>query len=88
MNDLKYALFSLTVAALTQVFTGEIPFSSEKVNWMVALAVLRGDRPARPEHASCTDDLWALIQRCWDQDPDSRPEILEVSQTFSSISTN
>ena len=88
MNDLKYALFSLTLATLTQVFTGEIPFSSEKVNWMVALAVLRGDRPARPEHGSCTDDLWALIQRCWDQDPDSRPEILEVSQTFSSISTN
>ena len=57
MNDLKYALFSLTVAALTQVLTGEIPFSSKKLNWMVALAVLRGDRPSQPEHASCTDDL-------------------------------
>ena len=56
MNDLKYALFSLTVAALTQVLTGEIPFSSKKLNWMVALAVLRGDRPSQPEHASCTDD--------------------------------
>ena len=85
MNDLKYVSFLLTVAAPTQVLTGEVPFISEKTNWTVAPAVLRGDRPSRPEHPSCTDDLWALIKRCWDQDPGLRPEIPEVSQTFSSI---
>ena len=88
MNGLKYVLFLLTVATPTQVLTGEIPFSNEKTNWMVLQAVLRGDRPSRPEHPSCTDNLWALTQRCWDQDPHLRPEILEVSQTFSSVSTN
>ena len=85
MNDLKYVLFLLTVAAPTQVFTGEVPFINEKTNWTVAPAVLRGGRPSRPEHPSCTDYLWALIKRCWDQDPGLRPEIPEVSQTFSSI---
>jgi hypothetical protein len=87
VNDLECVLFPLTVAALTQVLTGEVPFSSEKMNWMVAVAVLKGDRPSRPEHPSFTDDLWELIQRCWDNDPRLRPEILEVSQTFSSVST-
>ena len=56
MDDPKYVLFWLTVATLTQVLTGKIPFSSKKTNWMVALAVSKGDRPSRPEHAyaSCT----------------------------------
>ena len=88
MNGLKYVLFLLTVVAPTQVLTGEIPFSSLKTNWTVVQAVLKGDRPSRPEHPSCTDNLWALTQRCWDEDPLLRPEILEVSQAFSSVSTN
>ena len=84
----KYALSLLTAAAPTQVLTGEVPFSNEKTNWTVLQAVLGGARPSRPIHPSFTDALWALIQRCWDQDPGSRPEILEVSQTFSSVYTN
>ena len=88
MNGFKYALLLLTVAAPPQVLTGEAPFSSEKTNWTVVQAVFRGDRPSRPAHRSCTDDLWALIQRCWDHEPHLRPDILEVSQTFSSVSTN
>ena len=78
----------LIIAPPTQVLTGEVPFSSLKTNWTVVQAVLRGDRPSRPEHPSCTDGLWSLIQRCWDEDPGLRPEIPEVSQTFSSVSTN
>ena len=88
MYSLKCALFLLTVVASTQVLSGEVPFSSQKTNWTVLQAVLKGDRPSRPGHPSCTDGLWALIQRCWDEDPHLRPEILEVSQIFSSVSTN
>ena len=86
MNGLKYESFLLTAASPTQVLTGKAPFSNKKTNWMVVQTVLKGDRPSRPEHPSCTDGLWALIQRCWDQDPGSRPEILEVSQMFSPVS--
>ena len=85
MNGLKYALFLLTAASPTQVLTGNAPFSGLKTNWIVVQAALRGDRPSRPEHPSCTDGLWALIQRCWDQDPCLRPEIPEVSQTVSLV---
>ena len=88
MNNLKYVLFPLTVVVPTQALSGQVPFSSEKTNWTVAPAVLGGKRPTRPAHPSCTDGLWALIQRCWAQDPQLRPEIHEVSQNFSSISTN
>ena len=81
-------VFSLTVVAPTQALSGEVPFSSEKTNWTVAPAVLTGKRPSRPAHPSCTDGLWALIQRCWDQEPQLRPEAPEVSRIFYSVSTN
>ena len=85
MNDLESAFFPLIIASPTQVLTGDVPFG-DKSDWEAISAVLVGNRPSRPEH--CTDDLWGLIQRCWDEDPGSRPMILEVSQTFSSVSTN
>ena len=84
MNHLKCVLFSLTVFVPTQALSGQVPFSSEKTNWTVAPAVLLGRRPTRPAHPSCTEGLWALIQRCWDQEPQLRPEAPEVSQIFYS----
>ena len=88
MNDLKCVLFPLTVVTSAQALSGQVPFSSEKTNWTIAPAVLKGKRPTRPAHPSCTDGLWVLIQRCWAQDPQLRPEIPEVSQHFSFVSTN
>ena len=87
VNDLESELFPLTVGPPTQVLTGEVPFR-DKSDWVIASAVLKGNRPSRPAHRSCTDSLWALIQRCWDHEPHVRPEISEISQTFSFISAN
>ena len=73
---------------LIQVLSGQVPFSNIKSNYVVVMAVWEGKRPPRPEHPSCSDRLWRLIQRCWAQDPRSRPKIREVSQTFSFVSPN
>ena len=88
MNDLESALFPLTVAPPTQALTGKTPFNEMPEGTVIMLAVLGGKRPLRPTHPSCTENLWALIKRCWRQDPGSRPKILEVSQAFSSVSTD
>jgi len=47
---------------------------------------MAGERPPRPTHPTLTDELWELIQRCWDQEPQSRPKILEVAQVLRSQS--
>ena len=39
---------------------------------------MSGKRPSRPTHPALANPLWALIQRCWDQDPHLRPEVSEV----------
>ena len=73
---------------LMQVLSGQAPFSELKSNYMIVVAVWEGKRPPRPMHPSCTDSLWKLIQRCWDQDPQLRPEIPEVSKAISSVSAS
>ena len=63
--------------ALSQVFTGAAPFSN-MLPAVAMLAIMAGGRPPRPTHQQFTDQLWALMQRCWDQNPLSRPEVSEV----------
>jgi len=65
----------------TQVFTGAIPFSDGS-SFVAMLAITQGKRPPRPTHPTFTENLWTLMQRCWDPDPHSRPEISEVLQTL------
>ena len=60
-----------------QAFTGAAPFGNNQPAAAV-LAIMGGKRPARPTHSNFTDELWALMKRCWDPDPRSRPEISEV----------
>ena len=46
--------------------------------------MMEGERPPRPNNPTFTDDAWILMQRCWDQEPRSRPGIGEVLQDLVS----
>ncbi|KAJ6589433.1 kinase-like domain-containing protein [Mycena capillaripes] len=50
---------------------GNIPFH-EKPSMAANLAILAGERPLRPPNTS--DNLWALANECWKQDPGTRPD--------------
>ena len=65
----------------TQVFTGAIPFSGYTDAWAIS-AINQGTRPPRPTHPTFTEELWILMQRCWDKDPHSRPKTSEALQVF------
>ena len=60
-----------------QVFTGAVPFNGD-TSVMAMLATTQGRRPPRPTDPACTENLWALMQRCWGHDPHSRPEVSEA----------
>ena len=65
-----------------QAFTHAVPFyTTSSVTAM--LAIMNGKRPPRPTHPTFTEDLWTLMQRCWHQDPTSRPQISEVVQILT-----
>ena len=48
------------------------------------VGIIQGERPPRPTSAALTDDMWALMQMCWDQEPQLRPGIREVLQDLVS----
>jgi len=70
-----------------QAFIGAIPFSGSPFHAAV-LAIVHGERPPRPTHPTFTEDLWTLVQRCWDQDPHSRPDASQVMQTLLTLSVS
>ena len=69
--------------ATPQVFTGAVPFNNN-LPAAAVLAIMSGTRPSRPIHSDFTDELWTLMQRCWNQDPHLRPEVTEVLKVLSS----
>ena len=76
--------FTGHVAHQYKVLAGVFPFPNSPPT-TVAVDVLSGKRPERPNHPSITDELWDMIQRCWDQEPQRRPGISEVACHLRSI---
>ena len=60
-----------------QVFTGKCPFP-ELSDDAIALAICGGGRPPRPADPAVPDQLWQLMQECWNEDPQLRPTPEEV----------
>lgn len=70
------------VSSSHQVFTGEDPFDVFMQYWEVREAIMAGIRPNRPgpeaTERGLSDEVWALMQDCWAQDPRLRPGMEEV----------
>jgi len=67
-----------------EIFTGKIPFEEQR-NEAVVLHILRGGRPEMPENAQAvglTGEIWKLLERCWQQNPNKRPAITEVVRNW------
>jgi len=66
-----------------EMFSDHRPFSDISVDFQVLFAVKQGRRPSRPTHKlSCirglNDEMWHIIEACWNQDPSERPSTTEV----------
>jgi len=52
-----------------------------------AIAIMKGRRPQRPEAAEglgFTDELWIMVERCWQENLDERPEAKEIVDCLES----
>ena len=67
-----------------KVFTGSAPFNLYP-SIAATLAIMRGERPPRPVHPGFTDGLWELMQRCWSQESNLRPDTPEILQVLESL---
>ncbi|KAL2917877.1 hypothetical protein HK105_202750 [Polyrhizophydium stewartii] len=70
-----YDVFSFAMTAL-HILTGQVPFSEETQDEVVAMWIRDGERPDRPD--GVPDVLWSVICDCWIQDPARRPTFREI----------
>lgn len=60
-----------------ELLTGKLPYQElphRTFDRHVVKFVLQGRKPRRPHDcAMITDEIWALLERCWDSDPRQRP---------------
>jgi len=66
-----------------EMFSLSHPFKEIWREPVVMLSALEGKRPSRPSDDLCrtrglSDDIWHLIEDCWNQDPVKRPTISQV----------
>jgi len=63
-----------------------IPFREIKMNSIVEIEVLAKKRPKIPPN--CLPDFAKLIEICWNDNPDSRPTMIEIVQQLKTIIKN
>lgn len=61
-----------------QIFSGRVPFHDRQDVAAVITVITTNERPPRPAHQQLSDQLWEMIERCWQKDPLQRPAIREV----------
>ena len=71
-----------------EVLSGRMPFY-RYANLIIPGKVVGGERPKRPQGAEgvwFTDDVWGLLGRCWESQPENRPNIEDVLQCLEKVS--
>jgi serine/threonine protein kinase len=76
-------VFSKLIMDRWQVLTGSKPFSHIVSDMKVFLQVVNGRRPERNRCKQINDDVWNMLQRCWNREPSQRPSMATLMQFFS-----
>ncbi|KAJ7840878.1 kinase-like domain-containing protein [Mycena leptocephala] len=72
---------------LEEILSGLEPYHHLPVEHAVFMHVLRGDRPIRThiDQRAVTNRMWRLLNSLWNQNPSSRPVMLDVVESLIQI---
>ncbi|QRV89370.1 mitogen activated protein kinase kinase kinase [Ceratobasidium sp. AG-Ba] len=80
-------IYSLGMTIL-EIFSGKQPYP-DKQEKAAMFAIMAGRTPERPDRIpvgeSWADELWKLLQECWDTDPMQRPTASDVHTRLKTI---
>jgi hypothetical protein len=71
------------IVVLLKVVADTLPFH-EYQHITARIKIKQGERPSRPTNPALTDDVWALMETGWHQDPRLRPEMKRVLHDLAS----
>jgi len=69
-----------------EVLTGNVPYFGRN-DRDVLVIVQGGENPQRPAKG-IDDQVWVLLEKCWNRDPATRPTTIEVNNTLSEFSSS
>ena len=62
-----------------KIYTGDVPFHKIVRDSTVMMKVVEGSRPPRPADRSLlSNEIWKVIEMCWNQEPQDRPSAESV----------
>jgi len=72
------------------MFSGDWPFHDVGNEFQIMFAVQSGKRPLRPSHdlsriRGLNDEIWHLIEMCWNQEPSQRPTSDQVLKLLKAL---
>lgn len=70
-------IYAFAMTAI-EILTASIPFSHIKSDASVIVSVVAGGRPKRDRSLSIKDEIWVMLERCWDVEPSRRPSMAAV----------
>ncbi|KAF5382664.1 hypothetical protein D9615_002721 [Tricholomella constricta] len=65
-------------SVMLEVLSGRIPYHYIRTDAQVVIELHRGTKPRRPAKSFVSDSQWSFMERCWDDDPERRPNAGEV----------
>jgi len=73
-----------------EMFSGNWPFYDVRNDFQVMMAVQAGKRPLRPSYAlsrirGLNDEIWHLIETCWNQEPSQRPTSDQILEQLKAL---
>ena len=71
-----------------EVLSGQKPFAQCREPAVIR-KVIDGERPERPQGAVCAwfvDEIWGMVERCWESRPENRPDVGAVLQCLERVS--
>ncbi|CAE6443930.1 unnamed protein product, partial [Rhizoctonia solani] len=70
---------------MLEIFTGALPYSEYRKDYVVLMKLQKGDLPTRPEQIKHDDPgskMWQLLLRCWGRSENARPSAEYVSESL------
>lgn len=89
MDTLRFTIatdvWSFGVVMLEIYEDGALPYA-ELTNSQIVGKVRSGHRAAQP--GTCPDDVYAIMQSCWEADPARRPSFADIVQSLDAVDVN
>jgi hypothetical protein len=66
-----------------QILTENKPFSHIQNDHVVIATVISGGRPLRQHYRQINDEVWAMLEQCWNAEPNRRPSMDDLCRFFA-----